>query len=241
MSTLTTETPTAPAPRTRACADAIIARIGLYENPYFAALADGTMGLEEFRASQEQFFFAVAFFSRPMAGLVARSPDYASRVDVLHNVVEEHGDFRQAESHAATFQVFLRSLGADPGRLRTTRPTAAVHAFNSVLYSACMLEELEVGIACMGIIEYAFAELSARIGNGVVARDWVTKEELVHYTLHAELDQRHAEEFFLLVEPKWQDSAKRELIERGLELGGYVFDRLYRELYNGSLTQVRAH
>ena len=232
MSHPPTETLTPGAPRTRACADAILHRVGLYENPYFAELAAGRLGLEAFRASQEQFFFAVAFFSRPMAGLVARSPDYASRIDILHNVVEEHGDFHMASSHAATFQVFLQSLGADPARWRTTRPAAAVHAFNSVLYSACLLEELELGIACMGIIEYAFAELSARIGNGVVDRGWVTREKLVHYTLHAELDQRHAEEFFLLVEPKWDDPAKRELIERGLALGAHVFDRLYRDLYD---------
>ena len=220
----------AGAPQTRACADNILARSGLYENPYFAQLADGRLSLEEFRASQEQFFFAVAFFSRPMAGLVARSPDYASRIDILHNVVEEHGDFRQPDSHAATFQVFLRSLGVDPERLQTMRPAPAVHAFNSVLYSACLLEELELGIACLGIIEYAFAELSARIGNSVVERGWVTREKLVHYSLHAELDQRHAAEFFLLVEPKWANAGKRELIERGLSLGAYVFDRLYREL-----------
>ena len=226
------EAPVAGAPLTRACADEIIARVGLYENPYFAALAEGRLSLEAFRASQEQFFFAVAFFSRPMAGLVARSPDYASRIDILHNVVEEHGDFQMSSSHAATFQVFLQSLGADPARLKTLRPAPAVHAFNSVLYSACLLEELELGIACMGIIEYAFAELSARIGNGVVERGWVAREKLVHYTLHAELDQRHAEEFFLLVEGKWGDAARCEQIERGLALGAHVFDRLYRALHD---------
>ena len=225
------ETSPAGAPQTRARADEIIARTGLYENPYFAELADGRLSLEAFRASQEQFFFAVAFFSRPMAGLVARSPDYASRVDILHNVVEEHGDFHMASSHAATFQVFLKSLGGEPARLKTLRPAPAVHAFNSVIYSACLLEELELGIACLGIIEYAFAELSARIGNGIVARGWVARENLVHYTLHAELDQRHAEEFFQLVESKWNDADKRELVERGLALGAHVFDQLYRGLH----------
>jgi pyrroloquinoline-quinone synthase len=80
------------------------------------------------------------------------------------------------------------------------------------------------------VIEYAFAELSAQIGRSVVARGWVAENALVHYALHAELDQRHAEEFFALVEDKWSDSAKRELIERGLALGAHIFDRLYREL-----------
>jgi pyrroloquinoline-quinone synthase len=189
------------------------------------------MSIDDFRASQEQFYFAVAFFSRPMAGLVARSPDYASRIDILHNVVEEHGDFRLSHSHAATFQAFLSSIGCDARRLSSLRPAPGVHAFNSVLFSACMLEDLEVGIACIGIIEYAFARLSARIGSDVVSRGWVTQEELIHYALHAELDVRHAEELFQLIEPKWSDPERRERIERGLELGAYIFNRLYLDLF----------
>ncbi|MEA3207958.1 MAG: pyrroloquinoline-quinone synthase [Chthoniobacter sp.] len=230
MTSVPAESSTAAPSRVRACADFLLARGGLWENPYFEALRDGRLSLEGFRTSQEQFYFAVVFFPRPMAGLIARSPDYASRVDILHNVVEEHGDFRPSHAHAATFAAFLGSLGTDPDRLHGLRPAPAVHAFNSVLFSACLLEELEVGIGCIGIIEHAFAELSARIGNHVVSRGWVPREKLVHYSLHAELDRQHADEFFAIVEPRWDDPAKRELIERGLALGAHVFDRLYREL-----------
>lgn len=218
----------------KASADHYLHQSGLWQNPYFEALRDGRVSLEMFRASQEQFYFAVAFFSRPMAGLVARLPDYASRIDILHNVVEEHGDFRLSHAHATTFIAFLRGLGSDADRVPSARPGAAVHAFNSVLFSACLLEEIEVGIACLGVIEYAFAELSARIGSSVVARGWVAAENMVHYALHAELDQRHADEFFALLDPKWSDPAKRELIERGLALGAHIFDRLYRELQQSS-------
>ena len=214
----------------RAAADAALSASGIWQNPYFQTLRDGTMSKEVFRASQEQFYFAVAFFSRPMAGLVARSPDYASRIDILHNVVEEHGDFRLSHSHAATFGEFLTSLGSDVAKVHALRPAPAVHAFNSVLYSAGLLEELEVGIACLGAIEHAFAEISARIGSAVVERGWVESGDLKHYALHAELDQRHADEFFTLLERKWSDAETRERIERGLALGAHIFDRLYREL-----------
>jgi pyrroloquinoline-quinone synthase len=222
--------PPAPLSEVAICANRLLARSGIWANPYFEMLRDGRMSLEMFRASQEQFYFAVAFFSRPMAGLVARSPDYASRIDILRNLVEEHGEFRLSHAHASTFEAFLRSIGSDITAVRAARPSPAVHAFNSVLFSACLLEELEVGIACVGTIEYAFAELSARIGSRVVTRGWLGGQDLVHYALHAELDQRHADEFFALLDPKWHDLGKRELIERGVALGAHIFDRLYREL-----------
>ena len=85
--------------RARTFADAVLADSGLWENPYFAELRDGRMSREAFCASQEQFYFAVTFFSRPMAGLIARSADYAARLDILRNVVEEHGDFDLKRFH----------------------------------------------------------------------------------------------------------------------------------------------
>ena len=189
------------------------------------------MTLEGFRRSQEQFFFAVTFFPRPMAALVGRIPNPKARLEILHNLVEEHGEFNEENFHHATFQRFLRSIGGEPDRLETGVPLPALRAFNSVLTCACLLDELEVGIACMGIIEYAFAGISATIGRAVVQRGWVRPEELVHYALHAEIDERHAAEFFAVIEPLWDKPERRYFIEQGLELGAYVFDRLYHELF----------
>jgi pyrroloquinoline-quinone synthase len=201
------------------------------KNPYFTALQDGSMSLGAFRRSQEQFFFAVTFFPRPMAALVGRIPDPKARLDILHNLVEEHGEFDEAAFHHTTFQQFLRTIGSPPDRLETLDLAPALRAFNSVLTSACVLDELEVGVGCMGIIEYAFAPISALIGQAVVKHGWVKSDELVHYQLHAKIDERHAEEFFAVVEPRWDDPSRRYLIEQGLLLGAHVFDRLYRELH----------
>src|SRR5205807_4371776 len=107
----------------------------------------------------------------------------------------------------------------------------AVRAFNSVLTCSCVLDELEVGVGCMGVIEYAFADIATAIGKAVVEKGWVAEGRLVHYKLHAEIDCRHAEEFFAVVEPRWDDPLRCHFIIQGLELGAYIFDRLYRDMY----------
>lgn len=219
------------APRVTACADAVLARAGLSANPYFAALADGSMSLAGFRASQREFYHAVRYFPRPMAALLARLPDPAARLDILRNLVEEHGDFRPDRFHANTFARFLDSVGTRPPDPDAGEMAPAVHAFNSVLAAACGVHDPDVGAACLGVIEHAFAGLSAKIGAGVVRRGWVAEGELVHYALHAELDVRHAEEFFAVVESRWDDPAGRSRVRQGLELGAYAFDQLYRGLH----------
>ena len=216
-------------------AEEILARVGILTNAYFKELANGTMPLEAFRRSQEQFFYAVTFFPRPMAALAGRIPHPKQRLDVLHNLVEEHGDFQESRFHHNTFLQFLRTLGARAEALEDLGPIPAVRAFNSILTSACILDELEVGFCCMGIIEYAFATISAVIGRIVVDRGWIPADQLVHYDLHAEIDERHAEEFFAVVNDRWDDPARRHYIEQGLELGAYAFDRLYLDLRNHGL------
>jgi hypothetical protein len=147
----------------------------------FRDLVDGAMSLEAFRTTQEQFFFAVSFFPRPMAALVGRLPHPRQRLEILHNLVEEHGEFDESRFHHNTFQQFLRTIGSGPQALEGLRIWPAVHAFNSVLTAACVLDELEIGVACMGIIEYAFADISALIGRAVTERGWVGADKLVHY------------------------------------------------------------
>ena len=218
------------APNVVAHADRALQRIGILNNRYLAALKSGSMSLDCFRKTQEQFFFAVTFFPRPMAALVGRIPNPTQRLDILRNLVEEHGEFDEKAFHHSTFQQFLRSIGSDPETLDELFVSPSVRAFNSVLIASCVLDEIEVGIACLGIIEYAFAGISAVIGKAVVERGWVRSENLVHYKLHAEIDERHAAEFFAVIEPLWPEKQKRYYIQQGLDLGVYIFDRLYRDM-----------
>src|SRR5262245_40842365 len=222
---------TSRAPRVTACAGVVLRKSNTRQNPYLESLQDGSMSLDCFRRTQEQFFFAVTFFPRPMAALVGRIPTPRHRLDILHNLVEEHGEFDEQRFHHTTFQQFLRTLDSEPETLAALVIWPEVRALNSVLTTACTLDDLEVGVACMGVIEQAFAGISALIGRAVVDRGWVKSDELVHYKLHAEIDERHAEEFFAVVERGWQDGSRRYFVEQGLELGTYIFDRLYRDLH----------
>jgi pyrroloquinoline-quinone synthase len=229
-----TTLPPKRAPLVNAYAQAILERIRIMDNAYLVALADGTMSRDCFQVSQEQFFFAVTFFPRPMAALVGRISDPHLRLDILRNLVEEHGDFDAKGFHHNTFKRFLSTLGSDVGALDQASLWPEVRAFNSVLTSACVLDEVEVGIGCLGIIEHAFAGISAAIGNAVTNRGWVDRAQLTHYKLHSEIDGRHADEFYAVVEPHWDDLARRYFIIQGLELGAYIFNRLYIDL-NGKV------
>src|SRR5262249_61794604 len=113
---------------------------------------------------------------------------------------------------------FLQTIGVTAEVLAATREGPEVRAFNHALLGTCCVAEPELAFACLGIIEYTFADISASIGNAVRQRGWVEDKTLVHYTLHSEIDRRHAQEFFSEIESDWaQGGPARMLIEDGME------------------------
>ena len=222
------------------CVEDWTERRPILENGYFTALRDDSMSRERFVRSQKQFFFAVRYFSRPMAALMARMPDSASRQGLIHNLSEEHGfddegavtGFDPALAHDLTFLAFLRTLGVSGGEMAKEREGPEVRAFNAGLIGACMMERIELAFGCLGVIEYAFADICELIGRKVVERGWIAREELVHYKLHAQIDKRHAADFFKVVDNAWnQDTAARAAVEDGILLGLHLFNRLYEDLH----------
>ncbi|MEJ7596001.1 MAG: iron-containing redox enzyme family protein [Planctomycetaceae bacterium] len=228
---------------------------GILCSPYFATLQNSEMSRFTFESTQQQFYFAVRFFSRAMAALAARIPDSATRLPLIHNLAEEHGladeddaagsaelraqdsaghhhPFHPALAHDRTFRTFLERLrSASPATGQEHIEQSAVRAFNLALWAVCAIEHLSTAFACLGAIEYAFADISALIGNSIVDRGWLSRDKLVHYKLHAEIDKRHAGDFFGVVVNDWaDDAAGRHHVESGLSLGFYLFKRLYDDL-----------
>ncbi len=190
------------------------------DHPYFAALRDGTFGHDDFVATQAQFLFAVDFFPRPMRALLGRGP--LAREALVDNLADEAGRGDPAAAHGATFRELLRRLGA----CEPAAPWPEVRAFNATLLAVCEHEPPAMGLAMLGMIEDLFAGFSAQIGEALVARGWLPAGALVHYATHERLDPAHAEGFY---RPAFAVGGPE--VRAGLELGAYVFLRLYRDLF----------
>ena len=228
---------------TESRADSLLAARPVLGNNYFNALAAGTMELETFRKTQRQFFFAVGFFSRALAALTARLPASGDREILVHNLAEEHGldeeqpgkGFRGDLAHDRTFLCFLQSLDPQIPVAGGEEPAPAVQAFNLALLGACSMETPGFAFCALGIVESAFADISALIARRVVELGWVAAEDLVHYNLHADIDKRHAAELFEAAEQWERSSEPGPGMLGGLAFGRHIFDRLYTDLLTEAL------
>lgn len=212
----------------------ILNETNYHNNPYFAHLRDGSFEKVDFVETQKQFYFAVIFFSRPMAALAAKIPSPEMRLEILRNVWEEHGEGSLTHAHGNTFIEFLKRL--DSVTLEDVIHQGLwpeIRIFNTTLAGASVLDDFLISVATLGIIERMFSDISAWIGEGVVQRGWINKEKLIHYKLHQKLDIKHSEDFFnVLRTPYEQNIENRYHIEQGLRLGATLFNNLYTGLWN---------
>ncbi len=216
----------------RSAIAAIKARVDVLDSPYFRTLREGELTKDEFVETQIQFFHAVIFFSRPMAALVGRIPRPQMRLALLENLGDEHGSGRLTVCHENTFIELLARLGVERPEVDARALWPEVRAFNAALLGTCALDDVYTGLAALGIIEDMFSGISAELGQSIVARGWLKRREVVHYATHEALDVQHAEGFYAsLHEPYAQHPRWRYQIDQGLELGAYVFRRLYDDLW----------
>ena len=207
-------------------------RLTPLDNPYFESLRDASMTRDQFLETQMQFFHAVIFFSRPMAALVGRIPRPQMRVALLENLGDEHGSGRLTVCHENTFIELLSRLGVERSALDERALWPEVRAFNATILGTCAMDDVYTGLAVLGIIEDLFSGISAELGQAIVARKWLSRDDVVHYTTHEVLDVQHAEGFYASLYEPWDLHPRwRYQIEQGLELGAYAFLRLYKDLW----------
>jgi pyrroloquinoline-quinone synthase len=220
--------------------DSILEETRASSNPFFLALRDGTFAKDDFIETQVQFFWAVVFFSRPMAALAAKIPTPELRLEIVRNVWEEHGEGDFKRIHGGTFLELMSRLGGlslEDINSRALWPE--LRTFNTMLSGVCVLDEYLVGVGLMGMIERMFSEISAWIGQSIVDRGWLSRDQMIHYCLHEKLDIKHSQDFFDVLENAWDRSPEnRYAIEQGLRLGTFIFNRLYEDLYRARKRRV---
>jgi len=174
------------------------------------------MTFEGFRRTQTQLFLA-----RRRLSSVTATMD--SRIRGPEDVVE----MRWSSPIDDDFRDFLVSLGCRSEEIEGLPHWAEVRAFNAALSSTCMLEDVDAGAACLGSIEYAFDHVSGTVGRAVLDRGWLTEERLAYYRKES---AQPAAGWLDLCEPGWDEPERRYRLWQGVQLGAYLFDRLFRDL-----------
>lgn len=199
------------------------------KNSFFRELMNGEMSKDQFIRTQHQFYYAVTNFSSALALVAAAIPTYEERMKIIRNLWEEHGDGKPEHTHGSTFTEFMKRITGNRN-IQIAEATEEVILFNTTLNGTCKQEHYLKSVALMGMIERMFADISAFIGDKTIERGWMKKEEMIHYSLHQELDCIHAEDFFSILRKHYDNVENQKIIDEGLKLGALTFLTFYQNL-----------
>jgi pyrroloquinoline-quinone synthase len=198
-------------------------------HPYLIWMTDPTTHRDAFCRSQLPFRYAVESFSQALAAVLARIPTLADRSTLFANIAEEHGRGNILHSHKFTFQTYLHALGATEAELCTPCSTPVL-AFNQSILTYALTHNPDVSAAMLGIIEYLYIGISAKIARTLDERQWTLHGSQSHYLNHEQLDVEHARDLLDIANPAWDEMRSRSQVAQGLVLGAYYFWRLYADL-----------
>ena len=197
---------------------------------YFSRLLDGSMSFELFKSSQANFYSAVCYFSRPMLLLCSRIENYADRLIILENIMDEHGNGDIKDSHGETYKNYLLNLGVKEKNINKTFNHSAVSNFYLIVDMTVECDNIETAIAMFGMIEDRYTEISSTIATSLINNNWLKEDQLSHYRIHEKLDTYHAGLFYKLVRHRWIEEICRKNIKKGLKLGNTIFLDMFNNL-----------
>jgi len=194
-------------------------------HPYFKALADGSMTKEQFASSQNGFYFVVEAWPQSLSLLMAKISGVERRLPLVRNLQQEHG-ITTSTSHTDSFQRFLKGLGTAP----PSEVPVHISAFNASMMGFSEFHHIHETAAMLGCIEHLYVDISKTIATRVIDSNWMQPGEQSHYTLHEEIDSRHARELFEISAAETDQARTQANIS--LQIAAYYFWNLYLDMHH---------
>jgi pyrroloquinoline-quinone synthase len=174
-------------------------------------------------------------FNRILAGIMSCCPEPSAQLIILENLYDEMGEGDPKRSHPALFRPFTRELGIDDETLETlpTEPETQglIETYLSLPHRYGYLAALgAVCFASEGIVNALYAQLQ----NGIMGAAPFSKESLVFFDLHIDLDGDRAAKLEAIVAPRMQTAEDAKRVQRaiGAAMNARVrfFDGLERQI-----------
>jgi pyrroloquinoline quinone (PQQ) biosynthesis protein C len=161
---------------------------------------------EEFLNSQEGFFYAVKAFPQMLAKLASLIEDSESRMLVIENLWEEHGQGNEKLFHTNSYYQYLQSLGLKKDIKEIQHNPWIEDWINLSLsknYTATQYSAYLAGI------EYIYARISKIISDRIQV--FTLYYEQTHYAKHSVLDYAHAAELLEVAIKCQQEESDEEI------------------------------
>jgi pyrroloquinoline-quinone synthase len=209
----------------------------ILEHPFLDRLAGSELSKEQLKFFTMQYGVYCSFFPRFLAAAAANVPDDRTRMPIMENLWEEHGEGQIEHSHRVLYEQFAAAQGISAADLYDASPLPNTRACVENLLDLCEEGHFLESLGALGPgTEFFTTEEYLKILNGLRQYDQFTENDLAFWVVHTALDEEHYSEMIDALRPWTRSSTEESMIRLGaikaIELEILFWDGLEKYLPN---------
>ncbi len=190
----------------------------ILNHPFINRIADGWLNQQQLQYFAKEYFVYCFHFPRFLSACAANIPDDETRLAIIENLWEEHGEGNPDKSHRKLYERFALATGLRHEDLTFAKALPSTRICIENLLNLCIHEHFLVSLGALGPgTEYFTNDEYKKIESGLKLYDFLEPEDYTFWTIHIGLDDIHYAEMVKPVE-KWLDKKiNRERLKKGAE------------------------
>ena len=188
----------------------------ILNHPFLDLLRNAELTHTQLQFFAKQYGIYCRYFPRFLAAAASNIPDDETRMHLVENIWEEHGNGVIAKSHRVLFENFAAALGVEKAELLNAMPIATTGICCEHLLDICQDYDFITSLGALGPgTEFFTNQEYMIIEEGLRKYDFLTDKDIEFWTVHIKLDEEHYSEMVEAMIP-WTDSLEnRHLIKTG--------------------------
>lgn len=188
----------------------------ILKHPFLKRIKKSSLSKKQLRYFAEQYSVYCQYFPRFLAAAAANIPDDKTRMPIIENLWEEHGEGKLSKSHRILYNNFAASLGLSEEDLKNVTPISTTRICCENLINLCHDGHFIESLGALGPgTEFFTNEEYSIIADGLENYDFLNKDDLEFWTVHISLDEDHYSEMIDCLRPWANTIENRYLIKTG--------------------------
>lgn len=207
----------------------------ILRHPFVCRISDAWLDRTQLQYFAGQYYFYCNYFVRFLSACAANIPDDRTRMPIIENLWEEHGEGQAEKSHRVLFEKFANSLGMSRKELMDTKPISSTSICCENLFSIAKDSHFLMSLGALGPgTEYFTSREYEIIYKGLQKYPFLSADDLEFWSVHITLDDQHYSDMCQSLEPWLEDEESMGWVrigaQRAIELELLFWDGLESHL-----------
>ena len=190
----------------------------ILNHDFINRIADAWLNKEQLQYFAREYYVYCFHFPRFLSACAANIPDDETRMPIIDNLWEEHGEGDLSKSHRILYRNFAIATGVKKSELNFSNALPSTRICIENLLNLCIHSHFIESLGALGPgTEYFTNDEYIKIERGLKKYDFLSPEDYKFWTVHIGLDEIHYSEMVAPLSKWLGNTENQERLRRGAQ------------------------